>query len=210
MKSAIKWTVVIVIGLCALALFWMGPDRLYGISRSKQITGTVEKIQPHGSSTSEVPSEFIVEVSAADGEIFTFISADPKWGVMSKGDRVKAWLYPAAPWSTESGSFRDARLIAKLAKLPDDARRSEIASTAEQSAPSGANTVVLAPQTSAPAEASRSSSPALPSTQPTASNKPTAQSGLLLTFGALGLPSTLLGLRRRYRAFSLLEGTSKR
>lgn len=191
MKSIVKWSVIVLLILVALIVIWIGPGRLYGILRSKQIVGTIEKVQPQGSSTSQVPSEFIVEVAQADGEIFTFISADPKWGVMSKGDHVKAQLYPAPPWSGDGGGWRDARLIAKLNRLPGE----ENVATATEEAPK-AVTVAATPPPRAPANsAPRKNAPAKPSTHP-AANKPTAQSSMLLTFGTAGLPTVLLGLGR--------------
>jgi len=191
MKSIVKWSVIVLLILVALIVIWIGPGRLYGILRSKQIVGTIEKVQPQGSSTSQVPSEFIVEVAQADGEIFTFISADPKWGVMSKGDHVKAMLYPAPPWSGDGGGWRDARLIAKLSRLPGEENMAAATGKAPKAATVAATPPPHVPVSSAP----RNNVVPKPSTHP-AANKPTAQSGMLLTFGTAGLPAVLLGLGR--------------
>lgn len=191
MKSAIKWMLIIVTVMSLGAVFWIGPSRLYGLGCARQIIGTVEKVQPHGSSTSEVASEFIVEVSATDQEIFTFVSADPKWGVMSKGDHVTVRLYPAAPWSADSGSWDDARVIAKLAKAPGYQSGAGLARDANTQPPAGA--VAVLPQTQTPANAPQSQPPAPASV---ADNKPTAQGSALLTVGLAGLPA-LLGFRYR-------------
>lgn len=184
-----KKTMIALAAVSLAGVIWIGPGRLYGIGRSTQVMGVIEKIQPHGASDTDTPAEYMVEVTSAEGEIFTFLSRDPKWGLMAKGNRVKAKLYPAAPWSTESGGWQDARFIGRLANLP-----TELAAASATPQPAH----ITAPANVTPPSAPVAAAPRAPTPPAAVDHKPTSQSGLLMNMGALLLPGIFW--RRMWRS----------
>lgn len=192
-----KKTMIALAAVSLAGVIWIGPGRLYGIGWSSQVVGVIEKIQPHGTSGTDTPAEYMVEVTSAEGEIFTFLSRDPKWGLMAKGNRVKAKLYPAAPWSTESGGWQDARFIGRLANLPTELAAVPAAVPQAASAtPQPAQ--VIAPANVTPPSTPVAAAPRAPTPPAAVDHKPTSQSGLLMNTGALLLPG--LFWRRMWRS----------
>lgn len=103
--------------LPAVILFvicWLlGPSRIYSLLNSRQIEGMVKDIKSF-SAAKDSPETFSIELETSGGEIYVATSFEKTWAVVSKGDAVRAKIYPVAPWSDDEGSWINARLINKL------------------------------------------------------------------------------------------------
>ena len=120
MNKTIAWIAVgtVISGLAVMAL--VGPGRLYGVMHAQKAQGQVTKIEPYGESESEIPAGHLVELRTTAGEIHVFATSDPKWTLVQDGDHVRSKLYPTPPWSSQSGGWQNAALVAKLAPPPED------------------------------------------------------------------------------------------
>ena len=119
MKRKRRWLKLIIVSICVLTGlgYVLGPSRIYGYAFSKELVGTVKDIQTFTAQEPEKLETFAIELHTDDGQIYVTTSHDKVWGVVAKGDYVRVKLYPAAFWSPNSGSWINARLLNKMAKL---------------------------------------------------------------------------------------------
>jgi len=96
----------------------------YGYLNAKTVEGTVESIQnltPAGvyggtGTDKTVTYSFAVSIET-DEEIFGFSAEDRQWGTVKVGDKVKAKVFPYAPWNFgKSGTYYGGRLLKKYKK----------------------------------------------------------------------------------------------
>jgi hypothetical protein len=115
MRSAFRWTILALAILCIALMALAGPDRLYALWNARPYEGIVAAICPSSTNQAKVVETYLVELQTADRHVHVFASSDRKWVLIKQGDHVCVRLYPAPPWSNETGQWRDGMLLAKLA-----------------------------------------------------------------------------------------------
>ena len=127
MKQGRGWLKVTIVFICVLTGlgYLLGPSRIYGYALSKEFVGTVKDIRTFTAQERGQLETFAFELHTDQGEIHIATSHEKVWAVVAKGDRVRVRLCPGAPWSTNSGSWVNAKLLNKISKeqpLPAQAK----------------------------------------------------------------------------------------
>lgn len=115
LKKLIKISLILLL-LCLIVGYIVGPSRLYGQFFSQELIADVKDIRSCMSKQEDRPETFAIELQTDAGEIYVATSTESSWAVVSKGNRVKVKLCPAAPWSESDGSWINAKLLNKIVK----------------------------------------------------------------------------------------------
>jgi hypothetical protein len=113
-----KRLLIATIILVMIANLLVGPGRLYGIVRSRQMDGQVVKILPYGKSEGTAVDVYLVEILVDANSVFLTLSSDPQWLMVAPQERVRVRLYPSPPWMVGAGPWQNALLISKLTEPP--------------------------------------------------------------------------------------------
>jgi hypothetical protein len=114
MKTFFKYFLSLSLTCLITAAVVVGPARLFGVMFAEQTDGQLAKIKPYSSNDGTDIDAYLIEINTPDGAVYVVRSDDPQWLAVNAGERVRARLYPAAPWSTGSGAWQNALLVSKL------------------------------------------------------------------------------------------------
>src|SRR5262245_46899690 len=110
MKSFFKYVLSLSLTCLITAAIVTGPARLFGVMFAKQADGHLTKIAPYSRNDGTAIDAYLLEICGEDGAVFVVRSDDPQWLMVTAGERVRARLYPTAPWTAGSGAWQNALL----------------------------------------------------------------------------------------------------
>ena len=114
MNGLLKWSILGLFVASLLVVVLLGPGRLYGLIKSRQLDGQVVKIQPAEAADEGDVETYLVKLHGNGGEVHVFASSDDQWLMVKQNEWVRVRLYPAPPWSGRHGQWQNAGLTAKL------------------------------------------------------------------------------------------------
>ncbi len=114
MNGLLKWSLMGLFVVALLVVVLLGPGRLYGLLKSRQLDGQVVEIQPTEPDDEGNVETYLIKLHGNGGVVHVFASSDDQWMMVKRNDWVRVRLYPAPPWSGRHGQWQNAGLAAKL------------------------------------------------------------------------------------------------
>ena len=79
MNGLLKWSILGLLVVALLVAVLLGPGRLYGLLKSRQLDGQVVKIQPIAGEDEGEVETYLIKLHGDGGEVHVFASSDGQW-----------------------------------------------------------------------------------------------------------------------------------